>query len=108
MSVPLLLQKLCDLLAHERNVYSRSTVLVRMTETKSVLESICKRIGSLEKGHASRDIDRLRNDNFLSKLNEIENVINTFIVKTELWRRNSLLRSCPLSSIWHLCRTKFI
>ena len=96
MSVPLLLQKLRDLLAHESKIYSRSTVLVQMTETKSVLESICKGIGGLERGHASPVLDKLRNDDFfLTKLNEIENVIDTFIVKTELRRRNSFIEIMP-------------
>ncbi|KAM3699252.1 hypothetical protein ACB098_05G011600 [Castanea mollissima] len=93
--VPILLQKLDDLLAHERNVYSRSTALVRMTETKPVLKSICKMIGGLEKGHASPDLARLRNGDFLNKLSKIENVIDTFIVKTELRRRNRFIEIMP-------------
>ena len=90
--VPLLSQKLGDLLASERNIYSRSTERDRMSETMSVLDAISAKIRVAESNRVSSDVAGLSSSGLLSKIKELENVIDTFIVKTELWRGKSTIK----------------
>nr|XP_023884103.1 putative inactive disease susceptibility protein LOV1 [Quercus suber] len=93
--VPLLSQKLGYLLAPEGNIYSSSTEQDRITETKSVLDRISTKIRVAGNNWASSDPAGLSRSDFLSKINELEEVIDTFIVKTELWRRKSFIKIMP-------------
>ena len=93
--VPLLSQKLGHLLAPEGNIYLRSTEQDRITETKSVLDRISTKIRVAGNNWVSSDLAGLSSSDFLSKINELEDVIDTFIVKTELWRRKSFIKIVP-------------
>ena len=93
--VPLLSQKLGHLLAPAGNIYSRSTEQDRITETKSVLDRISTKIRVAGNNWVSSDLAGLHNSDFLSMINELEDVIDTFIVKTELWRQKSFIKIMP-------------